>query len=59
MKIQHFIKSLNNTEIGKEGTHECYVLFSKKVRNIENIFDLLTCFTIFCNNDRFNESKSE
>ena len=39
MKIQQFIKSLNNTEIGKGGTHECYVLVSKKVVNIENIFD--------------------
>jgi hypothetical protein len=39
MKIQQFIKSLNNTEIGKGGTHECYVLVSKKVKNIENIFD--------------------
>jgi hypothetical protein len=39
MKIQQFIKSLNNTEIGKGGTHESYVLVSRKVRNIENIFD--------------------
>lgn len=39
MKIQQFIKSLNNTEIGKGGTHECYVLVSKKVGNIEKIFD--------------------
>lgn len=39
MKIQQFIKSLNNTEIGKGGTHECYVLVSKKVEKIENIFD--------------------
>ena len=39
MKIQQFIKSLNNTEIGKGGTHECYVLVSKKVENIRNIFD--------------------
>lgn len=39
MKIQQFIKSLNNTEIGKGGTHECYVLVSKKVDNIKNIFD--------------------
>ena len=39
MKIQQFIKSLNNTEIGKGGTHECYVLVSKKVENIGNIFD--------------------
>ena len=39
MKIQQFIKSLNNTEIGKGGTHECYVLVSKKVENIGNVFD--------------------
>lgn len=39
MKIQQFIKSLNNTEIGKGGTHECYVLVSKKVESIEKIFD--------------------
>ncbi|CAH0335468.1 hypothetical protein FVB9288_01113 [Flavobacterium sp. CECT 9288] len=39
MKIKQFIKSLNNTEIGKGGTHEYYVLVSKKVPNIENIFD--------------------
>lgn len=39
MKIQKFIKSLNNTEIGKGGTHEYYVLVSKKAVNIENIFD--------------------
>jgi hypothetical protein len=40
MRIKQFIKSLNNTEVGKGGTHECYVLVSKKVPNIENIFDL-------------------
>ncbi|CAM3795957.1 hypothetical protein FLGE108171_15290 [Flavobacterium gelidilacus] len=40
MKIKQFIKSLNNTEVGKGGTHECYVLVSKKVPDIENIFDL-------------------
>jgi len=39
MRIRQFIKSLNNTEIGKGGTHECYVLVSTKVENIENIFD--------------------
>ena len=39
MKIQQFIKSLNNTEIGKGGTHECYVRVSEKVENIGNIFD--------------------
>jgi len=39
MKVQQFIKTLNNTEIGRGGTHECYVLVSKKVENIVNIFD--------------------
>jgi hypothetical protein len=39
MRVQQFIKSLNNTEIGKGGTHECYVLVSKKVKNIGSIFD--------------------
>ena len=49
MKIQQFIKSLNNTEIGKGGTHECYVLVSKKVKNIENIFDATNHQPIFIN----------
>ena len=39
MKIQQFIKSLNNTEIGKGGTHECYVRVSERIKNIRNIFD--------------------
>jgi len=39
MEIQQFIKTLNNTEIGKGGTHECYVLVSKKVKNISKLFD--------------------
>ena len=34
MKIQQFIKSLNNTEIGKGGTHDYYVRVSEKVENI-------------------------
>jgi len=49
MKIQQFIKSLNNTEIGKGGTHECYVLVSKKVENIENIFDAANHHPTFTN----------
>ncbi|MDB9963719.1 hypothetical protein OAD50_01410 [Vicingaceae bacterium] len=49
MKIQQFIKSLNNTEIGKGGTHECYVLVSKKVENIENIFDTANHHPSFIN----------
>jgi hypothetical protein len=40
MKIQQFIKSLNNTELGKSGTNESYVLVSKNVKGIENLFDL-------------------
>ena len=44
MRIQQFIKSLNNTEIGKGGTHECYVLVSKKVeRTIIPEADCLAC----------------
>jgi hypothetical protein len=39
MKIQQFIKSLNNTELGKSGTNETYVLVSKNVKGIETLFD--------------------
>lgn len=39
MKIQQFIKSLNNTEIGKGNTNETYIRVSKKARFIRNIFD--------------------
>jgi hypothetical protein len=39
MNIQQFIKSLNNTELGKSGTNETYVLVSKNVKGIENLFD--------------------
>lgn len=49
MKIQQFIKSLNNTEIGKGGTHECYVLVSKKVTSIGDIFDTENLHPIFVN----------
>lgn len=49
MRVQQFIKSLNNTEIGKGGTHECYVLVSKKAENIENIFDLANRHPTFIN----------
>ena len=49
MRIQQFIKSLNNTEIGKGGTHECYVLVSRKAENIENIFDSAISPTIIIN----------
>lgn len=49
MKIKQFVKSLNNTEIGKGGTHEYYVLVSKKAPNIENIFDPSNCKPTFFN----------
>ena len=39
MKTIQFIKSLNNTELGKSGTNETYVLVSTNVRGIEKIFD--------------------
>lgn len=38
MRIQQFIKTLNNTELGKGTTHEYYVLVPSSF-NIENIFD--------------------
>lgn len=49
MKIQQFIKSLNNTEIGKGGTHECYVRVPSKVKNIGNIFDAVNLRPKFIN----------
>lgn len=49
MKIKQFIKSLNNTEIGKGGTHECYVLVSKKFKKIVNMFDSTHQKPIFVN----------
>jgi hypothetical protein len=39
MRVIQFIKSLNNTELGKSGTNETYVLVSKNVKGIENLFD--------------------
>jgi hypothetical protein len=39
MKTIQFIKSLNNTEIGKGRTNESYVLVSKSVKEIEKLFD--------------------
>ena len=39
MRIQQFIKKLNNTELGKGNTHECYVLVSSKVPTMEEFFD--------------------
>lgn len=49
MKIQQFIKSLNNTEIGKGGTHEYYVRVSEKVKAIGNIFDSKNLHPTFVN----------
>lgn len=39
MKIQQYIKKLNNTELGKGNTHECYVLVSSKVPMMNEFFD--------------------
>ena len=39
MKIQQFIKSLNNTEIGKGNTNECYVRVPTNCPEIQKIFD--------------------
>jgi hypothetical protein len=39
MRILQFIKSLNNTELGKSGTNDAYVLVSKNIKGIENLFD--------------------
>jgi hypothetical protein len=39
MKVQQYIKKLNNTELGKGNTHECYVLVSSKVPMMNEFFD--------------------
>ena len=39
MKTLQFIKFLNNTELGKSGINDTYVLVSKNVKGIENLFD--------------------
>jgi hypothetical protein len=39
MRVQQFIKKLNNTELGKGNTHECYVLVSSKVPKMDEFFD--------------------
>lgn len=39
MRILQFIKSLNNTELGKSGTNESYVLVSTNVKGIKTLFD--------------------
>ena len=49
MKIQQFIKSLNNTEIGKGGTNDSYIRVSTKVQNIGNIFDAANLQPTFVN----------
>jgi hypothetical protein len=38
MKIQQFIKSLNDTELGKKGTHEFYVLIPVDASSRKDIF---------------------
>lgn len=38
MKVQQFIKKLNNTELGKTGIHEYYVLVPQNV-NLSEMFD--------------------
>ena len=38
MKIIQFIKTLNNTELGKGTTHETYILIPKKAE-INDIFE--------------------
>jgi hypothetical protein len=47
MKIQQFIKMLNNTELGKGNTHECYVLVSKKVPKMDYFFDTINTRPVF------------
>jgi hypothetical protein len=37
MKSEKYIKILNNTELGKGTTHECYVLVTGSY-NVDNIF---------------------
>ena len=39
MRIQQFVKKLNNTELGKGNTHECYVLVSRRVPTMDDFFD--------------------
>ena len=38
MKIQQFIKSLNDTELGKKGTHEFYVLIPVDASSRKDVF---------------------
>lgn len=57
MKVLQFIKSLNNTELGKSGTNESYVLVPQKIKSKvevlfngfnpnDNIFNLVNDTTI-------------
>lgn len=57
MKIQQFIKSLNNTEIGRGNTNECYVRVPKACHKIHNIFDSSNLQPTFY--DKKNGSKIE
>ena len=38
MKIQQFIKSLNDTELNKKGTNDSYVLIPVMAKTRQNIF---------------------
>ena len=49
MEIHQFIKVLNNTEIGKGGTNDSYVLVSKKAEKMTEMFDLDNRNPIFIN----------
>ena len=49
MEIHQFIKVLNNTEIGKGGTNDSYVLVSKKAKKMTEMFDLDNRNPIFIN----------
>lgn len=55
MKIVQFTKTLNNTELGKGNTHECYVLVSKKVQHIEKLFDGLQKVTLLHRKEQYTE----
>lgn len=56
MKIQQFIKKLNNTELGKGNTHEYYVLVPSEL-DIEKLFDAQNRNPIFF--DKVTNEKRE
>ncbi len=59
MRIQQFIKKLNNTELGKGNTHECYVLVSSKVPKMDEFFDdqnLRPNFQLLTTSPNFNSA---